>query len=197
MSLSLPVDDLHQLGAAARLLMAVHLLKAGPIREPVWEQLHGQRVRVYRNLHNGLFSVLHRGRVVAHVPEVHLNDARFVVNEAGRQRVIKEQKKNVHAFVDGTVDHNPERGVQALPTGVTYNPYRFSSFVRAHDSSPIQKAKAVTLRLVDGMVPHPKLKGPDGKAQMVPGKKAVMTAEEHPEGGAVAADHHQHGLPGV
>lgn len=90
----------------------------------------------------------------------------------------------------------PSGGVQALPVSVAYNPYRFSSFVRAHDSSPIHKAKSVTLRLVDGMVPHPKLKGPDGKAQMVPGKKAVMTAEEHPDG-AISAEQHQHGMPGI
>lgn len=168
------------------LLLCEALAKARQVREPVWEQLHGQKVKVYRNLHNGLFSVQHKGIVVAHVPEVHLNDASFVVNEAGRQKVLREKKKNVHAFVVGTVDHNPERGVQQLPVDVTYNPYSHPPnergyFVRRHDKSPITNSKSVTLRLLDGT-------DKDGK----PIKRASMTALEHPP---APAESHRHGMP--
>jgi hypothetical protein len=114
------------------------------------DQLHGQKVRVYFNLHNRLFSVQHRGRVVAHVPEVALKDVNFRVNEAGRQRVLQEKRKNVHAFVEGTFQHNPD-GSQLLPQGVTYNPYKYTSFVRAHDKSPIHGAQTAVLK----NLPHP------------------------------------------
>lgn len=115
------------------------------------DQLHGQRVRVYFNLHNRLFSVQHKGRVVAHVPEVSLEDVNFRVNEAGRQRVLEEQRKNVHAFVEGKFKHVPEGDIPMLPHGVKYNPYKYESFVRAHDETPIFAAKAATLK----NLPHP------------------------------------------
>jgi hypothetical protein len=35
--------------------------------------------------------------VVGHALSLRLNNVLFQVNEAGRQRVIKEKKKNVHA----------------------------------------------------------------------------------------------------
>lgn len=114
------------------------------------DQLDGQRVRVYFNLHNRLFSVQHKGRVVAHVPEVSLEDVSFKVNESGRQRVLDEKRKNVHAFVEGTFNNKPE-GAELLPQGVAYNPYKYDSFVRSHDKSPITSAKAAVLR----NVPHP------------------------------------------
>lgn len=122
------------------------------LRSPVsLDQLHGQRVRVYFNLHNRLFSVMHKGRVVAHVPEVSLGEANFKVSEAGRQRVLREQRKNVHAFVEGTFQHLPDGGHQTHATAVKYNPYKYSTFVRAKDESPIASAKLATLK----NVPHP------------------------------------------
>lgn len=121
------------------------------LRNPIsLEQLHGQRVRVYFNLHNRLFSLQHKGRVVAHVPEVALKDVNFKVRESGRQRVLRDQRKNVHAFVDGTFTHSPDRAA-LLPQVVSYNPYKYDSFVRAHDKSPIHNAKAAVLK----NLPHP------------------------------------------
>lgn len=109
------------------------------------EQLHGQKVRVYFNLHNRLFSIMHGGRVVAHVPEVKLMNVKFKVSEAGRQRVLQNQRKNVHAFVEGTFDHLPKGDHELLPEGVTYNPYKYETFIRTKDKSPILQAKAAVL----------------------------------------------------
>jgi len=63
---------------------------------------------VYFNLHTGLWSVkaldgFLKGKVVGHAYNIRLTDAEFRVSEAGRQRVLKEQKKNVHAGVVGTI----------------------------------------------------------------------------------------------
>ena len=63
------------------------------------------KVQVYRNLHNGLISIqdLSTGLVLGHAYAIDLRWADFVVREAGRQQVIKEKRKNVHAFVRGEV----------------------------------------------------------------------------------------------
>tara|TARA_R100001086_G_C11756193_1_gene236794 strand:- start:80 stop:493 length:414 start_codon:yes stop_codon:yes gene_type:complete len=46
---------------------------------------------------------MQKGRVVDHRDQVLIHNAEFRVREGGRQRVIKERKKNVHAFVVGTL----------------------------------------------------------------------------------------------
>ena len=63
------------------------------------------RVQVYRNLNNGLISIqdLSTGLVLGHASAVDMEEANFIVREAGRQQVIREQRKNVHAFVRGKV----------------------------------------------------------------------------------------------
>ena len=92
----------------------------------------GIPTEVYRNLHNGLLSVRQRGLVVAHVYTIDLSDVTFKVNESGRQRVLREKKKNVHAFVCGhVVGINAPSGanVQRYWRKVAYNPYKMSSFM--------------------------------------------------------------------
>ena len=60
---------------------------------------------VYLNLHKtGFLSVRaaegpDKGRVVGHVSAIQLEDCSFRVSEAGRQRVIRDRCKNVHATV--------------------------------------------------------------------------------------------------
>lgn len=125
----------------------------------------GSRVFVYRNLHTGCWSIKSKetGRVVAHADRVELSDARFKVSEAGRQRVLQEQRKNVHAGVEGTLEaYAPARaGVEPTPfpratytTGtpggqkvepVTYNPYKFSTFVIRGSERPVASAEAVVM----------------------------------------------------
>lgn len=129
---------------------------AGPLRTVPHEQLVGKRVKVYRNLHNGLFSVHDGQHVIAHIPEIHLTDVKFHVNEGGRQRVIKEKRKNVHAFVIGTVAQQPHPDPGQH---VTYNPYMHpaeqkGSFVLSGDKSPVATAPGVTMKIVST---------PDGK----------------------------------
>ena len=97
------------------------------------------RVEVYFNLHKRVFSVrsARSGRVILHTDKVHINQPQFVVREGGRQRVLKERKKNVHAFVRGYAtrhDHDPES-----PTDVVYNPYKYDSFVDWKTETPIDK----------------------------------------------------------
>lgn len=110
------------------------------------------RVQVYWNLHKGCWSVQalegeNKGRVIDHTDSLRLHDCQFVVRESGRQRVLKEKRKNVHAFVRGRI---PEENVAAMvrKTSVaTYNPYKGSSFVALEGDKvvPVSKARAVTM----------------------------------------------------
>ena len=117
------------------------------------------RVEVYRNLHRKTFSVREvGGRVVRHADAVLIGSATFVVRPAGRARVLREGKKNVHAFVRGTDNGTPRAGLDALRlqeghfnvVRVRYNPYRFGSFVNAETEEPV--TRAATVWLVDGLI---------------------------------------------
>ena len=93
-------------------------------------------VKVYWNLHRKCFSVQQDGLVKAHLNRVYLHDVQFKVSESGRQRVIKEQRKNVHAFAIGIMDGNVESAIwDKDPVKVSYNPYKYSTFVTENEES--------------------------------------------------------------
>jgi len=92
----------------------------------------------------------HKGRVVAYAPSIFVENAKLVVSESGRQRCLKEKRRNVHAGVVGDVreaynkiDRLPNTIVSVsleqfqnlvgfvydFSMNVTYNPYKYSSFV--------------------------------------------------------------------
>ena len=87
------------------------------------------KVRVYRNLHKKCYSIQAKingsWRVIDHADSVTLVDVTFKVSQAGRERVLRERRKNVHAFVYGTIvqDPGPVTGRR-----VSYNPYKADSF---------------------------------------------------------------------
>jgi hypothetical protein len=88
--------------------------------------------RVYFNLHKRLFSVTQKNErnnwvVVAHVDDIELKKVQFKVSEAGRQRVLREKRKNVHAFLEGFCFNGLANGFR--PRRITYNPYKSDSFM--------------------------------------------------------------------
>lgn len=87
-----------------------------------------KRVYVYFNLHKKCWSVRQSGKIIEHAYRVMLKDCRYLVSRAGREKVLKEKKKNVHAGVSGylvdCVPNVPERSDE-----VTYNPYKYETFV--------------------------------------------------------------------
>ena len=92
-------------------------------------------VEVYRNLHKKCWSVRQGGKVKVHTSYICLQDVKFVVQPAGREKVLKEKKKNVHAFVRGyLISHKTIndgwRGLSIAWTMdvVTYNPYKHPYF---------------------------------------------------------------------
>ena len=99
------------------------------------------RVFVYRNLHRDCFSIRHRGRVIDHADSVVLAEATFSVGPKGRERVIREGRKNVHAGVRGELVNE----TLDLTTEVCYNPYKRDHFWIKDTGSRIDYADRVLL----------------------------------------------------
>jgi hypothetical protein len=107
--------------------------------------------RVYYNLHKRKLSIQQKQinasgklvwKVVRHSNLIILENVRFKVSESGRQRVIKEKKKNVHAFVIGNECNDP----MVIEDGkIFYNPYKFSSFVD-EKLNPVDSAPKVCIQ---------------------------------------------------
>lgn len=118
------------------------------------------RVAVYRNLNKpgvwysvkaleGSFA----GRVIGHMRTGVLTDVKTKVSQSGRQRVIATQRKNVHAFVEGTLvgscDYQARlctpklsRPRPAVVTGsLTYNPYAAGFFYNQATKKPVHECK--------------------------------------------------------
>ena len=98
-----------------------------------WEIVLHKPVEVYRNLHKDCWSVRQDGKVLFHTEYICLRDAEFVVQPAGREKVLREQKKNVHAFVkgyliSGKAANKLTDGIEWTEDNVTYNPYEHPYF---------------------------------------------------------------------
>jgi len=118
------------------------------IKELDWENVLGQKVRVYRNLNNGRISVQFyqnkAWRVAGHVTDLIIEDVKFHVSEKARQRVIIEQCKNVHAWGQGTLVR-PSTEIHA-PIPLGYNPYKNATFVERGTKNPILQCKHLVVR---------------------------------------------------
>lgn len=123
-------------------------------------QLQGRRVFVYKNLHEDCWSVKDRetGHVVAHADRVELSNVELKVSQAGRRRVLEEKRKNVHAGLVGVLEglqlhgsgfpgqrYTIQQGAPAGATLVTYNPYKYETFVSKANETPILRADTAVL----------------------------------------------------
>ncbi len=123
------------------------------------------KAMVYRNLHEQCWSIKalsghNRGRTVIHAGHVVVQYPEFYVSQKGRERVLREQRKNVHAGVVGYVlmatvlteryetyprvrnenaqdiqDNLANVATHPAYREVTYNPYKFDRFVFKDDQS--------------------------------------------------------------
>ena len=101
------------------------------------------KVEVYRNLHKNCWSIRDNktGKVIQHVNDVHIKNATLVVRKAGREKVLREKRKNVHAFVRGTIESCSSWHTEQI----AYNPYKYDSFVLVESTEPIFDAEHVYL----------------------------------------------------
>lgn len=91
------------------------------------------KVRVYYNLNKSVWSVQHyipgKGwRVREHLKSLVLEDVTFKISEAGRQRVIRESRKNVHAYAIGELVEREGEGYSGHLPCASYNPYKAAHF---------------------------------------------------------------------
>lgn len=102
---------------------------------------HDRTVRVYKNLHKDCYSIKQDGLVKAHATELYMSHCAFQVNKKGRERVLAEKSKNVHAYIIGYLSHwvmgswdaiNPPE----MQERVSYNPYLYETFVRTKTKAP-------------------------------------------------------------
>jgi hypothetical protein len=118
----------------------------------------GQMVKVYFNLHKKMFSIkdVKTGLVVGHSDQVGLKDATFKVSQAGRERVLREKKKNVHAFVIGSLESlscfDIESSINDFDMSPAYyNPYKTETFIDS-EGNPLHEASEVDL--VNGKIAY-------------------------------------------
>lgn len=116
--------------------------------EPRYKIDYNRPVFVYRNLHRKCWSVKQDGLVKAHSQLLAMHSCTFKVSQAGRNRVLKEKRKNVHAGVHGYLE-NWQMGewIDSHPTArpVTYNPYKYKNFVDKDTEQMVDYAIAVRL----------------------------------------------------
>lgn len=92
-----------------------------------------QDVECYLNLHKNKFSIrarsgIKRGLVIGHQTTVLLRGVTPRISEAGRQRVLRERRKNVHACLRGTLVDRISPGDEPAYQ-LSYNPYIAGHFL--------------------------------------------------------------------
>lgn len=102
----------------------------------------------YFNLHKFVFSVRNqKTRLVEHHSNtVILSDCKLKVSQKGRERVLKEKRKNVHAGIEGVLcgfetSHDLNEFVE-----LTYNPYKYSGFVVKATGEAVAGASLIVLK---------------------------------------------------
>lgn len=106
------------------------------------------RTYVYRNLRRNCLSLIQQQHVVGYTEAVLLSDVEFRVRLGGRQKVLEQKQKNVHAFAIGKLSVvSNQLSVEELRTEncqlitVSYNPYRFGYFFNVETLEPVIASK--------------------------------------------------------
>lgn len=114
----------------------------------------GERVRIYKNLNNGKMSIMSwnkrhndKGRIIAHVDDILLEDCKMIVQPAGNRRAKREKVRNVHAYVEGNV--SMEQSDNIIWDGyLYYNPFKCNHFklVKGNNNEIIRKSRYVNVK---------------------------------------------------
>ena len=104
-------------------------------------------VQIYWNLHKKRWSIRNKstGRVCGYANAIRLQNCKFVVQQGGRRRVLETQQKNVHAFAEGEIVYFTDK----LCEQITYNPYKYETFIFKENKLPAYGAEKVFLTVRD------------------------------------------------
>ena len=106
-------------------------------------------IEVYRNLRKKCWAVRQDGIVRYHTDYVFMRDAQFKVSQKGRDRVLREKRKNVHAVIKGFL-HKPTdmpKSIDGEFKHITYNPYKYHSFVTTDTEHSVKTADWVDMMI--------------------------------------------------
>lgn len=111
---------------------------------------YSQPVRVFKNPKRGCYNIMQGGRIKASARQIRLGGAEFLVRESGRQRMLRKQRMNVHAYIVGRlldyVHPGDDRHIGALRgRSAYYNPHRYGAFVDRETEAPLNAADLVQL----------------------------------------------------
>jgi hypothetical protein len=111
-----------------------------------------KKVRVFRNLSpqyrkETVYSVVQGGRTVAHTRDIVLEQPTFHVSEKGRQYVLANKRKIVHAYVSGYINNTKQ--IEPLGDIVKYNPYKYSTFICESTSGDVIALAGASLARLD------------------------------------------------
>jgi len=97
----------------------------------------GKSVFVYYNLHRHVWSIkdVKSGLVIGYTDRIVLKDVEYKVSVAGRARVLRDKQKNIHAGCKGIVVEANVIADEGI--AITYNPYKYNSFVVKCDETPV------------------------------------------------------------
>lgn len=120
-----------------------------------WDLTRGYKI--YFNLHKKCYSIQAWDkdkagwRLYEHSNAVHVKGANMKINERGRQRVIQEKRKNVHAFIvtdfAETISKKKGNGpTKKMDRVCKYNPYNRDHFFDTKTEEPIHHLDEAVLR---------------------------------------------------
>jgi len=93
----------------------------------------GMWVHVYRNLHNGAWSVRHKGRVIGHTAHLMLENCVLHVNQKARERAVLTGKRTVHAYIKGRIARQSSEPLYTGGIKFSYNPFKAPYFYYTHN----------------------------------------------------------------
>lgn len=103
----------------------------------------GQLVRVYKNLNReDCFSIQDKKSklVLGYASSVRLSHVKYIVGESARQRVLRDKRRNVHAYCEGYIVSTGESIPEGAATGY-YNPYNTALFINEETKQPIHETE--------------------------------------------------------
>lgn len=106
-----------------------------------------QRVRVYWNYRHRCYSLFQGGAVRASARQVELAEVEFHVRESGRQKMLREKRKVIHAFAVGRLvgwvhPSEPRDLAPFFGTRVGYDPHVCGAFICLDSAEPVHCADA-------------------------------------------------------
>lgn len=105
---------------------------------------------VYYNLNKHTFSITFKNKLIAYSDHIKLTEVEFRVRPGGRAKVLKDKRKNVHAFVIGNLINYCNYPCKNITEDinvkiVTYDPYKYNFFVVKGTEEPIYNAREVEM----------------------------------------------------